>query len=253
MARSIDVDLPTQLSQFIGYGPSPKDGRGAQILFLGIEEAAGEGEEGKRNLHCRAREYQPIEDLLEAHRKLRAHKCFDPFSAPAAKNPVRVWNMMSRIALALADDPHWNRMDRWNWYWRRRLGRSDGETFLMECFPIPRPGRNHTVSEIPGWHPEKVWPARRQLLQAFIASSPPQYLIAYGNEPGRLVEQLLGDTRLTWTPIANTKSIEVARAPSGTIVARTGFFGWGRFRRSDVPLLRNAMIKLGGGPIRLPG
>ncbi len=243
------MDLLAKLTGFLGYGPAPGAGQaGAQIFFRGIEEAADEGEQ---NLRCRAREFLPVEDLLEAHQKLGRSQCKNPFAAPARRNPGRVWNMMSRIVLALANDPEWDQRARLNKYWRERLGRRDGEAFLMECFPVPRRESDHAVPAIPGRSPEKNWPERRSRLQPLIAVSRPKYLIAYGVEPGRLCEGLVGGGKLKWMPVRNARNIEVAQSPGGLVIARTGFFGWGRFRRSDVPLLRDAMLGYVMVPISL--
>ncbi len=77
MPNSIEWE---KLISFIGYGPS----RGAETLFLGLEE---KNRDGAKSLRARSL-FKNIEDLYEAHQtKLGPARCSNPFSVEG--NPVQ--------------------------------------------------------------------------------------------------------------------------------------------------------------------
>jgi hypothetical protein len=200
-----------KLVSFIGYGPS----RRAEILFLGLEEKA---REGIKNLRARSR-FNSIEDLYEAHQtKLGSAGCFNPFSFK--NNPVRQWNTASRFALALQGDSEWQNPRHWNQYWRHELGRKNGTTFLMECFPFPRKSRKNKLPGVPPSFTETLWQKRIMVLTHYLRRFPPKIVIAYGVPTKRLVSDLFPIDKEDW------KDIERVKHGASMAAMRGRFAGW---------------------------
>jgi hypothetical protein len=215
---------------FVGYGPVRPS-----VVFLGIEESDGGG--GAASWVVRETEFEPIEDMREAHVQKLQKAGVNPYAKSG--NPVQVWNRAAEFRLALAGRPFPH--DGWEGYWRTRLGRRDGDTFLMECFHVPRRGCRVAVPE----DPIARWDERLAVLQAFTSTIDPRYVIAYGNQPGELVAQVFNLS-------IGTGLVERDQR-RGVVVARVGFFGQGRFDRREIPRIAAEMMTLGPGPLPLKG
>ncbi|MEX0727063.1 MAG: hypothetical protein WD065_12375 [Planctomycetaceae bacterium] len=224
------------LIQFLGYGLSKKC---AEILFLGLDEKAPE-RNYEQNLRARLK-FERIEDLREAHeQKFGPAADVNPFAQNG--NPVRQWNTASRFALAIEGHPDWNIRTEWGRYWREQLGWRHGNTFLMECFPIPRPNGN--------WHPpealqlppdNEVWAERCPVLQAYLKKCPPKYVIAYGRATKDKASELFSIPDGGWTPIPNVdRPASIARS-GHTCIAHVGFFGRQFFVNCDIPMIVAAL------------
>jgi hypothetical protein len=214
------------LIEFLGYGSTQP-----AVVFLGIEESDGGG--GISSWRIREAEFNRVEDMYEACAHKLAKAGVDPYARPG--NPVRVWNRAAEFRLALAgDEPPYRG---WEQYWRASLGRRHGDTFLMECFHLPRRGRQQVVGEDPAMR----WPERLRLLRRFTDTIAPRYIVAYGAEPCRLAPSVFNVT-------VGDASVELDRR-RGIVLARVGFFGQGHFGRSNIGGVAKEMLKLGGGPI----
>ncbi len=224
MKSKIDWD---HLIQFIGYGPT----HSADILFFGLSEAGG----GHENLAARSC-FDFIEDLFDAHeKKLKPAGVESPFDRPG--NPVRQWNYASRIALCFRGEPSWFHAA--SSYWRSELGRKDGNTFLMEAFPFPSPQHGERIEGSPRWTDDEIWNMRRPILKRHLDSSPPRYVIAYGDETRHKAAELFGvDGKLDWRTLPGQSRRPLEFAFNGkTRIAHVGFFGQGYFSSADIPRL----------------
>jgi len=217
-----------QLSGFIGYGPNnPK------IIFLGTEEAGG----GLKNIQTRLTKFtSPTQDLYKAHCLLED---FGETPNPLIRKhcPVQQWTTASFFTLALAGKSP----QEYNNYCKNYLGRQNRESFLMDCFPVPKPSQG---TQIQGYKPKQAWEDfRRDNLKNFISAISPQpiFIIAYGNTAGDKIEELVGS--INWENISET-DCSVGKIESGTVICKTGFFGQGRFNRDYIRHLAPKMQKL---------
>lgn len=226
-----------RLSNFIGYGSSDPD-----VVYLGIEEADG----GVDTIGIRVEHFDDIEDLRLAQEKLRTYGGLGgPFDTPN-RDPVQQWNTAAIFTLALAGHADHSRRENWRTYWRHRLGRRDSESFLMECFPIPR----HSIAKgIPGYDPMSLWRETRvHVLRRFLDRCDPQFLIAYGKQAHACCDDLFASR--DWTTVPGTRW-EVGSTSGRTVLARVGFFGRGQFSRHDILPIAAEMIKRSGSPLEL--
>ncbi len=221
------------LLQFVGYGPIGP----VKVLFLGLEEKAVEGE---RNLAARA-SFRLIEDLRDAHEGVLARSgCHNPFTE-AHRDPVKQWNTAARFSLAFQGSPHWHERHAWSDYWRNKLGRTHGNTFLMECFPYPRPNRSALVAGAPALTPDQLWERRLPTLRTHLKQHPARFVIAYGKETKSKVAELLTLTPNAWSTVAGLKRPAEIAVSGATCIAHVGFFGRGYFDNSDIPTIVRAM------------
>lgn len=231
------------LMKFIGYGAAQP-----LVVFLGIEEKDAGG--GACAIRVRRTQFARVEDLLNACTLLAQCKGFrNPFAPLASTVPQ--WNTASRFRLALAGLA-WADEDEWDQHWRHHLGRAHGDTLLMDCHCDPAAGLHVD-------HPrDQQWPERQQVLARHASQIRPMYVVSYGDDPSRYVHNLFpiapstfrGSTRV-WHSLQTRKASSIARGPTGTVVARVGFFGQGRFALVDLDPIVAAMTELGTGPAPL--
>ncbi len=232
MISDIDWD---RLFAFLGYGPRHTP----EVLFFGLEE---KNRDGDRNLRARS-SFEEIEDLFDAHQnKLGPAGCSNPFAAYG--NPVKPWNAAARFILCLAGDRDWQK--KWNWsrYWRERLGRRDGTTFLMESCPIPRESRATLIAGYPKYTDETAWQKRREVLARYFASHKPATIIAYGKGTRAKLEELLHIDSSAWQPVDRVSHPARVVLVGPTRVAHVGFFGQGCFKMTDIPAIVQAIEAL---------
>lgn len=230
-----------RLLSFLGYGT-----KHPRIVFLGAEESDGGGSGAA--LHVRRTKFAKIEDMRSATEKLSAADAqFNNAYADETCSPVVQWNTAARIRLALAGVESWDAYNMWSWYWRTYLGRRTGDTFVMECFPLPRKGLG---TKIEGYSARRAWSERVSHLRAFTLGINPRYVVAYGKDANEHVEELFPATS-KWRVVAGVKNVWLARLAHGGVVARVRFFGNGGFRNREIGPIRDAMWKLGSGPCRL--
>jgi hypothetical protein len=217
-----------ELLEFVGYGPERP-----LVVFLGIEESDGGG--GPASWRVREAEFERIEDMRTAHTHKLAKVDVNPYGKRG--NPIQAWNRASEFRLALAGRPV--PYDGWQTYWRDSLGQRHGDTFLMECFHVPRRATNIAVPE----DPVVRWPERLSILRTFASTIAPRYVVAYGSDPCQKVAQVF-DLDIGSGTIERDSRL-------GVVVARVGFFGQGRFHRTEIPRIAAEMIRLGLGPVPL--
>lgn len=234
------------LEGFLGYGSDDP-----LVLFLGTEESNGGG--GAAAIQARRTQFQRIEDVYEASQLLaRADPEFvNPFAG--VRNHVQQWNAASRLRLALGGE-NWSAPQDWQRYWRTYLGRRNGDTFLMECFPVPRANSNVWIK---GYKPNSTWTTTRMpLLRDFTNSIQPRYVVAYGDVASARVADLFpvvvspyDGRNSVWHDLQTMKPSSVGKTATGVAVARVGFFGQGYFSQSDIRTIVQAMWTLGIGQV----
>lgn len=171
MSTAFNNTEAEHLLAFIGYGNLH-----ASTWFLGMEEAGG----GEVNLRARLK-FDQIEDLRNAHLQLGIHRFHDG-PRPTIQ---RTWRGLAYIMLRLhGQDPT---RDAIREYQSRELGRSGGETLLLELMPIPKPTLNSWpyTDLLPQFksreeYYRQIMPQRIELLRRLIRQHPPRILVAYG-------------------------------------------------------------------------
>lgn len=158
-----------RLRNFKGYG-NPKGG----FWFIGMEEGAGGSID---ELEMRAREFQEIEDLDRAQKLINPH-------VDRRKLQTSTWTSMCRIVGHLAGDKQWHEVSHVREYQALRLGRLDGETFLTEVLPLPKPGRSSwpfgELWDTEDAYVEAVLGDRLEMLSQLHSESKPRYTFCYG-------------------------------------------------------------------------
>lgn len=159
-----------QLLKFQGYGNLK-----GPVWFLGIEEKLP----GKRN---RNRE---LRDRLQFGASMDLAHAQSLLDSDIPKAKTQTWNWMSKFALALLHPGyHWEDRETTRFYKTEHLGRSNGQTFLTELFPLPAKNRKENP------YPERyrtrkdyelaVRPARIRWLADAIKRNRPRHVIIYG-------------------------------------------------------------------------
>lgn len=188
MSTAFNKTEAEHLLAFIGYGHLQ-----APTWFLGMEEAGG----GEANLRARLK-FDQIEDLRNAHLQLGI-RCFHDGPRPKIQ---RTWRGLSYIMLRLNNQEPTR--DAIRKYQSRQLGRSSGETLLLELMPIPKP-------TLKSWDygdllPEfqsreeyyrKIKPQRIEMLQRLIRKHSPRILVAYGKRYWNDFRQLFADVEFS--------------------------------------------------------
>lgn len=175
MRSSLSKQQIDRLVQFQGYG-NPR----GRVWFIGIEEGGG-GENNLRNrLHP---DFAPIMDNHKAHELLGIHQYH---TGKRLRQPT--WWTMSKVMLGLDEGKLNPKSDELRSYQADRLGRKDGNTFLTELFPIPKPEANkwqEEYEELLGYeslenYQNEVRNVRIDLLKRMLKEYEPRYVVAYG-------------------------------------------------------------------------
>ena len=171
-AEIVAKDAKERILAFIGYGQL-----NARIWILGMEEAGG----GEDNLTTRS-QFNPVEDLYAAHPKLGITKHHED-----SRTIQPQWGRMADLMLRLGGTKSPTREQRRN-YQAEQLGRSYGDTLLVELMPVPKP--NLSAFDYPETFPEYasassyyqgVLPDRIRLLRKLIENHTPRVIVAYGS------------------------------------------------------------------------
>ncbi|MHB9033095.1 MAG: hypothetical protein ACYC6L_08605 [Anaerolineae bacterium] len=159
------------LLQFIGYGRLD-----APVWFLGTEEAGG----GEDNLRRRLK-FEKVEDCYRAHQVLGITRFHE-----GKRVLQRTWRSMCYVMQRLAHLP----VDpgSLHTYQAERLGRSGGDTLLLELMPLPKPngGTWDYQALIPQYPSHEAYlaavkPGRMRLVRNLIREHTPRVVIAYGH------------------------------------------------------------------------
>lgn len=160
------------LLNFIGFGRLD-----AEVWFLGMEEGGG----GEKNIRARLK-FKKVEDLEEAHKILGITKYH------LGKRFIQsTWRGMCCILL-LVDGKEPNTENIRN-YQADYLGRYQGNTFLCELMPIPKPKMSDWDYDrlLPQFkssqdYYEKIKPRRIKYLRDLIKVHKPKIVICYGKK-----------------------------------------------------------------------
>jgi hypothetical protein len=157
----------------VGYG-NPR----GQLWFLGMEERLlGDPQV---NLRWRVENLQhPVATVTQL------------MKAPwprVGKSPA--WVTMAKIARFLIDKADdWQSLEKGREYVRTRLGTADGDTLLLEVFPLPTvTSSDRAAWPYAHWYPSRaayedaVWPARRALIRGWVDEYRPPLLFWYGKK-----------------------------------------------------------------------
>lgn len=159
-----------RLFSFLGYG-NPR----ADLWFIGLEEGGGsDAEVVKRS------RFRTVEDLRSAHGKLGLLQFF------IGRRPFQpTWRGLSYVALAYRNRRPTKEAARR--YQASRLGRTGGETFLTELYPLPHKSLRdwdyrHLVGgpTDPDQYRAELFEFRKALLKKALTRNRPRLVLAYG-------------------------------------------------------------------------
>lgn len=188
---SVDWD---RIESFIGYGRID-----APVVFIGMEE--GLADEGALPAELALRsQFQPVMDLEESQRGVVGGEVL--FSDSPPRQPT--WRVMADVMLHFEGETFTEAAERSSarkTYRAKRLGRSDGNSLLIELMPYPNP-------KISTWlYPERfdtrdeyvaaIRPRRFELLAEVLSSSPRRAIVCYGKTDWPNYKMLFGD--VSWT------------------------------------------------------
>jgi hypothetical protein len=177
-----------RLLNFLGYGRLD-----APVWFLGMEEGGG-GEE-RLLIQCT---FDQVEDLYEAHKKLGIRHHHE-----GKRLLQRTWNPMCEFMLRVEGNPSPTTEDR-RTYQAENLGRSHGNSLLLELLPIPKP--NMAAWDYPLTFPEYpdvesyrsvLIPQRIDLISQLVRLHQPKVIVAYGKEYWPHYRQIINDAAFT--------------------------------------------------------
>lgn len=203
-----------RLYRFRGYG-NPA----GRFWFIGIEERGlGIIEELRVRL-----KFHEVEDLLHSQSpEVWGHsKLWQDFNPDKS---IPTWSAMIRFVWRLNGDPEWTDTERIRKYQKDRLGKLDGETFLADILPLPKPSDRDWPNFWPfvDWdaYARDVLPERIRMFTDLIATNRPDYVFCYGKWYWPRFKELL--------PNATFKQLDGGRfeiAQSGpTTLVLTPFF-----------------------------
>jgi hypothetical protein len=173
---------------FYGYG-----NWSAKYWFVGMEEGGGSTiDEAASRIEAWDRSTE-LADLYEFHRAIGNTSHFE------GRAPIqRTWGRLIATALAAEQRPADRETVRD--YQRTKLGRRDGDTALIELFPLPSPSTKHWIYE--ECHIIEI--ASRQAYRTFLANTRvstirdrirrhrPQAVVLYGNSYRAYWETIAG-------------------------------------------------------------
>lgn len=177
-----------RLLDFIGYGRLE-----APVWFLGMEEGGG----GEARLLIQSG-FSRVEDLRDAHRKLGILKHHE-----GRRNLQPVWNKMCEFMLRVEGHPSPTVEDR-RTYQAEHLGRTHGNSLLLELLPIPKPSMSAwdyplTFPEYPdvAAYRRDVIPRRIELVSQLVIDHLPRVIVAYGKEYWPYYRQILSHAQFS--------------------------------------------------------
>jgi hypothetical protein len=201
-----------KLLNFKGYG-NP----GGPLWFVGIEEyGPTDPQQLAENLRTRIA-FRDVEDLPAVH-------AAPPLGPVAGLIPT--WATMSKIVLRLRREPDWPDREICRRYQSEELGRLDGETFLTELLPLPKPSDVH----FPEWWPWPSWdeyakqalPRRVDMIRKLFEANRPRLVFCYGKSYWNYHRKIFPEAK--FIPILAGK-MQIAELAESRIVL-TPFFAW---------------------------
>jgi hypothetical protein len=176
--------LDSYAKRFLGYGNTS-----APFWFIGLEHGGGGNAD---EIHQRLtawdqRGRRSIEDLFDYHVAIAEHRWFATRSTPRLQ---RTWAQLVRVVLAARGKSTDNAAVRD--YQAHSLGRSTGETCLLECSALPSPNLTRwllpTLTELPHLQSREIAyrvlvPDRLRLIRGMIDEHKPHSVVCYGSRP----------------------------------------------------------------------
>ncbi len=216
-----------KLLDFKGYG-NPA----GPYWFVGIEEY-GQGTEPE--LLTRATQLQEIDDLSRVHSLPDLH-----FNI---QRLIPTWGTMSKIVLRLKDHPDWSYRETCRRYQSQTLGTTNGETFLTELLPLPKP----SDSDWPDWWPWASWEEyaeevvhhRIEMIRTLFEAHRPLFVFCYGKSYWPYHEKIFPECN--FRPILAGKA-QVAALGTSKIVL-TPFFAWFLMTNSVIDLMATELLR----------
>ncbi|MBQ11499.1 MAG: hypothetical protein CMJ45_08115 [Planctomyces sp.] len=126
-------------------------------------------------VHQRSRLFEPVENL---------HGSLEKIGLDTKYRYVPMWRLMSKFVLAMQGDPDWQETSTAREYQATKLGHADGDSFLTELMPLPKP--NLAAWPYESIFPDKkdyfkeIRPKRMAWLRSEFTKFQPRYVICYG-------------------------------------------------------------------------
>lgn len=131
---------------------------------------------------------------------------------------------MIRITLRLSGEPAWKEPERIRTYQNERFGKLDGETFITELMPLPKPSDDSWPAfwPWPNWdaYASEVIPQRLGLLASLLRVNAPRYVFCYGKGYWQRFKELFPEAEFE---MLLDDRFEIAHATKTTVVL-TPFF-----------------------------
>jgi hypothetical protein len=194
MKNKTEIDWE-RIENFVGFGC-----RDAPVIFVGIEEGlTGDGETDLcEDLKIRS-SYAEVMDIKEAHRGIAGtERFFDPHRVRSQPTWRRMCDLMLRRDGVLAPT-----RDERKQYQALRLGRSNGDTLLVELLPVSAQEKGDWLYEKFGRYStrpkyeEAMLPKRKEMLRRVLGQSHRELVLCYGKEDWRHYQALFDKAR--WT------------------------------------------------------
>jgi hypothetical protein len=227
-----------RIEQFIGYGRID-----APVVFIGMEEGLADQEALKEDLRVRST-FEPVMDLEAAHRGIVDGQSL--FSDSPRRQPT--WRVMADVMLhyegALPIDPSQRALARKK-YRAKRLGRSDGNSLLMELLPYPHKkasswlysafGRFQSRSQ----YLSEVLPNRLRILETALRSANRTVILCYGRSNWEVYKLLFPEVQ--WSAVDR---FERGRWHNATVLLTNHFAT--KYFNSDAQLDQLSLVALSG-------
>jgi hypothetical protein len=162
------------------------------IWFIGVEEG---GEPTIDELKLRAT-FPPIMGLQGAH---------ELFNSSMRNSGTQTWLYMARIVKCIDNEIGWDD-DELAWgYAESALGHPNGDTFLAELLPLPKPGYSAwpygaLVGSNQRTYRRTMFPQRLLLLHSLLNESHPRAVVCYGKRFSSKFQVLFPSVNFTRTP-----------------------------------------------------
>ena len=208
---SISSEIFDRLVNFKGYGnPAGK------YWFIGMEEGLERGGNLQHELEVRAT-WREVEDVHVTRSSLGL--------SMVGRHPT--WYAMARMALKLDGNEGWASPVFSKPYKEQRLGRLDGDTFLIEVLPLPATRAHEWPYSAPfdtrEEYEDAIRPGRLDMIRNLMGQHSPRIMFCHGVTnwesfrtmfPGQYVELLGGD-------------IQVAQVGNSLVVLTWNLSAWG--------------------------
>ncbi len=167
-----------RIENFVGFGRFD-----APVVFVGIEEGLASEEHLSSDLTRRSG-FEPTMDLRKAHEGIADT---DKWFGPSKIKCQRTWRPMCDLMLRRGGTLSPTLQTR-NEYQALRLGRSNGDTLLMELLPYPHKKNTRWLYARFGRYPTReayeraMVPKRKELIRNALAQAKREIVVCYGKD-----------------------------------------------------------------------